>query len=109
MKKILRVGEKGKSKLATEERQLTSDLQTRVEVIQALIPLGLEAVKDLLIREVEQLAGVKYSRTGGLPGHYRIPEICNLQRQAVRKADGAGPVGAGLCRPVYGRQDLCRG
>ena len=71
MKKVLRVGEKGKTKLATEERQLTSDLQARVEVIQALIPLGLEAVKDLLIREVEQLAGVKYSRSGGLPGHYR--------------------------------------
>jgi putative transposase len=71
MKKVLRVGEKGKPKLETGERQLTSDLQARVEVIQALIPLGLEAVKDLLIREVEQLAGVKYSRTGGRPGHYR--------------------------------------
>lgn len=32
MKKVLRVGGKGKLKLATEERQQTSDLQARVEV-----------------------------------------------------------------------------
>jgi putative transposase len=70
MKKVLRVGEKGKPKLETEERQVTDDLQTRVELIQALIPLGLEAVADLLTQEVVALAGPKYSRKGGKPGHY---------------------------------------
>jgi putative transposase len=70
MRKVLRVGEKGKPKLEIEERHLTSDLQTRVELIQALIPLGLEAVADILIQEAEALAGPKYSRKGGLPGHY---------------------------------------
>jgi putative transposase len=70
MRKVLRVGEKGKPKLETEERHLTNDLRTRVELIQALIPLGLEAVAEVLIQETEALAGPKYSRKGGLPGHY---------------------------------------
>jgi transposase-like protein len=40
-------------------------------MIQALIPLGLEAVNDLLQEEVAVLAGGRYSRAGGLPGHDR--------------------------------------
>lgn len=38
------------------------DLETRLSVIQALIPLGLEAVADVLHMEVEQLAGKRYAR-----------------------------------------------
>jgi hypothetical protein len=40
-------------------------------MIQALIPLGLMAVAEQLEKEVEELAGEKYSRQGGLPAHYR--------------------------------------
>ena len=40
------------------------DLETRLSVIQALIPLGLEAVADVLQQEVEQLAGVRYTHKG---------------------------------------------
>jgi len=50
---------------------LAEDLGTRVAVIQALIPLGLEAVCDVLQRDVEQLAGPRYARSGGRPGHVR--------------------------------------
>jgi len=71
MKKVLRVGEKGKPKLDTEERPLMGHLETRVNLIQALIPLGLEAVGEVLAREVEELAGTRYSRQGGQPGLYR--------------------------------------
>jgi transposase-like protein len=71
MRKLLRVGEKGKTKLEPEERPMTSELQIRVDLIQALIPIGLEAVGEVLAQEVEQLAGPKYSRTGGEPGHGR--------------------------------------
>ena len=46
------------------------DLETRLSVIQALIPLGLEAVADLL-QEVEQLAGVRYARKGSEQAHRR--------------------------------------
>jgi transposase-like protein len=40
-------------------------------MIQALIPLGLKAVKELLQEEVIRLAGARYSRTGGTPGFAR--------------------------------------
>ena len=71
MKKVLRVGEKGKPKLEPHERPLTDDLETRVNLIQALIPLGLEAVGEVLAREVEELAGALYSRRGEQPGLHR--------------------------------------
>jgi hypothetical protein len=57
MRKLLRVGKKGKTKLEPEERPMTSELQIRVDLIQALIPIGLEAVGEVLAQEVEQLAG----------------------------------------------------
>jgi len=46
-------------------------LDTRVAMIQALIPLGLKAVREVLQEEVTALAGVRYSRSGGLPGYAR--------------------------------------
>ena len=46
-------------------------LDARVALIQALIPLGLQAVGDLLAEEVTQLAGPRYARTGGQPGLVR--------------------------------------
>lgn len=50
---------------------MAEDLGTKVALIQALIPLGLEAVHDVLRREVEELAGARYARSGGRPGHVR--------------------------------------
>ena len=44
MRKVLRIGEKGKVKLDWEEREAASDLQAKVAIIQDLIPLGLAAV-----------------------------------------------------------------
>jgi len=41
-------------------------------LIQALIPIGLEAVAEELKREVELLTGAKHSRQEGLPGHYAV-------------------------------------
>ncbi len=40
------------------------EVDTRVELIQALIPIGLEAVNEVLQQEVCQLAGERYSRAG---------------------------------------------
>jgi putative transposase len=68
---VLRVGEKGKPKLGIHEKPLTSDLETRVNLIQALIPIGLEAVGEVLAQEVEALAGLRYSRVGGEQGYHR--------------------------------------
>ena len=71
MRKVLRIGSKRKPKPTKQEKSFSSDLDTRIEMIQALIPIGLMAVAEQLKEEVKQLAGERYSRQGGLPGHHR--------------------------------------
>ena len=71
MKNVIRIGSKRKPKVTPEQMALTSNLKSKVELIQALIPIGLSAVVEELNHEVEQLAGIKHSRQGGLPRHYR--------------------------------------
>jgi putative transposase len=71
MKKVIRIGSKRKPKVSAQELALTNTLKSKVELIQALIPIGLSAVAEELKHEVEQLAGIRHSRQGGLPGHYR--------------------------------------
>lgn len=71
MRKIVRNGSKRKSNLTRQERFLTGDIQTKVALIQALIPVGLNAVAEELEKEVKRLAGEKHSRSEGKPGHYR--------------------------------------
>jgi len=43
----------------------SQDLDTRIALIQALIPLGLQAVEDVLHQEVQRLAGPWYARGDG--------------------------------------------
>lgn len=71
MKKVLRIGAKRKSKATKEQEALSTDLNTKIEMIQALIPIGLMAVAQQLEEEVTQLAGERYSRQDGFPGHCR--------------------------------------
>lgn len=42
-------------------------LDSRIALIQALIPLGLQAVEDVLQQEVQTLAGPRYARGDGVP------------------------------------------
>ena len=60
----------GAESAAGIERALL-ELDSRVAMIQALIPLGLMAVDELLQEEVSRLAGRKYGRQGGEPGYAR--------------------------------------
>ena len=73
MKSIVRIGRSGKlSRPADGDAAVElSTLDSRVELIQALIPLGLEAVQELLQQEVAALAGARYQRGGGVPGYGR--------------------------------------
>ena len=71
MKRVIRIGPKRKSRLTGQEKALTQDGNARVALIQALIPIGLEAVAEEVEREVERLAGAKHSWLGGLPGYCR--------------------------------------
>lgn len=58
-------------------------LDVQVELIQALIPLGLEAVHDVLQQEVTALAGRRYARQEGQVGYARW----GAQRGSVYLAD----------------------
>jgi transposase-like protein len=46
-------------------------VDAKVALIQALIPLGLQAVQETLEAEVTALAGTRYQRAGRQPGHVR--------------------------------------
>jgi transposase-like protein len=71
MRKVLRIGSERKSKTTKQEDALSAGLNTKIEMIQALIPIGLMAVAEELEEEVKQLTGERYSRQGGLAGHHR--------------------------------------
>jgi transposase-like protein len=84
MKSVFRIRRKGKVKpIALSTLSAPEDLDTKLALIQALIPLGLLAVAQELKREVAALAGERYSRTGGLPGIVRWSQ----QRGSVYLAD----------------------
>jgi transposase-like protein len=67
---------------------VVEDLDAKVALIQALIPIGLEAVQDLLEAEVRDLAGARHQRTGRQPGCVRWGQ----QRGAIYLADQKLPV-----------------
>lgn len=64
-------GAKQESTGVQHAEYVAATLNSRVELIQALIPLGLEAVRDVLEQEVTALAGGRYVRAGGQAGHAR--------------------------------------
>src|SRR3972149_10519993 len=64
MSTVLRIGTQGKSQTALPAGE---DLDTRIALIQALIPLGLQAVEEVLQQEVQVLAGPRYARGDGAP------------------------------------------
>ncbi len=87
MRKVIRIGTKRKSKSKKQEKAVIGDINARIELIQALIPIGLMAVSEQLEEEVVSLAGEKYSREGGLAGHHRWgnqPRSIYLSDQKIR-------------------------
>lgn len=75
-KSIARIEGRGKERRRAAARGRGAEeellgLDTRVAMIQALVPLGLKAVNDVLQEEVTRLAGARYSRKGGQPGYAR--------------------------------------
>ena len=87
MKKVIRIGSKRKSKSIMQQKGSSASINTRMEMIQALIPIGLMAVAEQLEEEVESLAGKKYSRHGGRPGYHRWgsqPTSIYLSDQKIR-------------------------
>ena len=64
MRKVTRIGKKSSRKIrvVSQEEYEGMEASSRMDLIEALIPLGLKAVEEELQREVQMLAGVRYSR-----------------------------------------------
>lgn len=88
MARVLRIGRKGKLEETAQLPAGLESLDTRVALIQALIPLGLQAVEEVLQREVELLAGPRYARKDGAPDRVRW----GRQRGSVYLLDQKLPV-----------------
>ena len=66
MRKIPKKSKRGnrKERLVAYEEMLNLDgNSTRIELIQMLIPVGLQAVEEELQSEVMRIAGIRYTRT----------------------------------------------
>lgn len=114
----------GKLEVMTSQEYGTLEVDTRVELIQALIPLGLMHVGELLREEVKTLAGERYAREGGRaefvrygsnPGSVRlagqrlpisIPRVrdlannCEVPLETLRALRKGGEVDEALLRRV---------
>ena len=92
MPSVIRITAQGKVKAAKGpdrgNHPARTDLDTMIPLIQALIPLGLQAFAEVMQAEVAQLAGARDSRTGGQPGCVRW----GRQRGSIFLADQKVPV-----------------
>jgi len=86
-RKVRQIRQKGKAiSIVPVPSTAAPDLDTRIALIQALIPVALEKVREELLADVERLAGERYVREGRLPGHVR------WQRGSIYLADQKIPI-----------------
>jgi len=106
MKRVVRMTRQGKMKDVAPsppvDGQPLDELDTQVALIQALIPLGLQAVGDALEAEVVALAGTRYHRTGGHPGVVRWGQ----QPGSVYLADQKLPIPVPRVRDCVANQEI---
>ena len=62
---------KGQVRVVRREEYDGLDVSGKVELIRALVPLGLERAVELLEEEVESLVGKRWARRGRVAGHVR--------------------------------------
>ena len=75
------------------------DIDARVALIQALIPVALDKVMEELQADVERLAGARYAREGRLPGHVRWTRQRGSVYLADQKAADRGAAGPRSASP----------
>ena len=108
MKNVHRIGRRRKSRvmkrmpIMTRQQFEGLDLNSRLSLIQALIPLGMMAVSEELQREVEELAGEPYGRKqdktrvcrhGSNPGSVKLAgQRVGIEVPRVRNATGEVPL-----------------
>jgi len=92
MKRVMRIQGQGKVKdvglQALSKVPALEELDAKIALIQALIPLGLQAVAETLTAEVTALTGEWYQRSGGRPGAVRW----SSQRGSVYLLDQKLPI-----------------
>jgi putative transposase len=74
MRNVITIGRCSKKEVVAENPtrlKMLEAINSRIELIQALIPLGLEAVSDLLQEEVRKLVGERYERNKESAGRVR--------------------------------------
>ena len=72
-RKVRQIRQKGKNVGVVPVPMRTApDVDTRVALIQALIPVALEKVHQELKEDVEWLAGARYVRTGRQPTQHLV-------------------------------------
>ena len=75
MKSVVRIGANRKGRRKDLDEPMTGDrpqIDARAELIQALIPIGLQAVNELLQQEVVSLVGTRYSHGDGDCARWRF-------------------------------------
>jgi len=106
MKKVVRISQQGKVEdLKTQDPAMPAGIEevdATVALIQALIPLGLQAFGEVMHAEVARLAGPKHSRTGGHPGVVRW----GRQRGSIFLADQKVPVTVQRVRDLPQQQEI---
>jgi transposase-like protein len=109
MRSVAGRGRQGKKRRVLGEPTLVSAeefagmaLDAKVELIRALIPLGLNAARQMLDDEVVHLAGARYSRDGGQPGLARH----GSNRTSVRLAGQRVPLRAPRVRNMAAGKEV---
>lgn len=101
MKRIIEVGRNGKEK-REKYLKMTEEINSQVEVIQMLIPIGLAAINDLLQWEVKQWVGERYERQGREKGVVRW----GRQASSVYLADQKLPLVAPRLRDRLAKEEI---
>ena len=95
-RKVRQIRRKGKHiGLTPVPLNAVPELEARVAMIQALIPVGLEAFTRELSTELVSLVGQRYAREGRQPGLVRWTRQRGSIYLADQKIPVTGPSGAG--------------
>jgi putative transposase len=102
-RKVRQIRRKGKDiGIVPVPATATPELDARIALIQALIPVALERVQVELTADVERLAGERYRREGRLPGHVRWTP----QRGSIYLADQKIPIDVPRVRDRVRNQEV---
>jgi hypothetical protein len=93
MKKVLKKGKRGHRKerlVVYEEMKRLNENSTRIELIQMLIPVGLQAIEEELQSEVNKLAGSRYTRTHSVLKRWDYTRGISIFRRTDREYHASG-------------------